>query len=92
MFSERDIETVVELVLDLPVISNLLGETLRAGSMTRDVVGALKRKTIRDSDSLDSHDGLQVLLGGTVLVGELPRWASRGRRALRRVRAHDPLN
>lgn len=53
VFSERDVETVVELVLDLPVISNLLGETPRAGRTTRDVVG-LSRAIVCPSNSLRS--------------------------------------
>lgn len=60
VLAERDVEHVVQLVLDLPVATNEPREALGLGRQVRDVERARGRELSSASDAYDFYDGLQI--------------------------------
>ena len=70
IFAEGDVEDVVELVFDLPMVANARGQQYGLGGMAGDVEGASDRELFADADADDLGDALQVDPGSLNIYGE----------------------
>src|SRR5262245_15711985 len=60
VITEGDVEHVVELVFDLPVVANARGQLFGGRRTAGDVEGARDRKLFAGASTDDLDDGLQV--------------------------------